>query len=362
MLMYERRQAEIILALVRRRWQVAKDMIRREPLDPASFAAQCAACDIHPWMHALLTEQGLNGIVGEETMALLAGMRTKVRLDNMVLLASAEQVLDLLLAAGIIPVALKGLDLLHRLYDRIDLRATDDIDLLIRAEDLDATLAILEQAGWRAPPEPARTHYIRSSHHLPLRSPGRVTVDLEIHWNLAQEERYQIDSAELFARTLPLQVGGRTLLRLEDHDLVAHLLVHHLSHYFDRRLKWMVDLQQITAQQDFSWERVASRLRSWGAVAASGISLVHMRKLIPELIPDAMLEALPVSIWRKALTWPLRSDHPLELFRNTSNRRVQLYLAAVMLEKPAKLPAWLLHRMRRDTRPSDNPLDPKETK
>jgi hypothetical protein len=361
MTMYERRQAETILALVRRRWRAAEELIRREPLDPASFAAQCKSCDIHPWMHALLTEEGRGGMVGEEAMARLSEMRTKVRLDNMALVASAEQVIDLLLGSGITPVALKGLDLLHRLYDRIDLRATDDIDLLIRAEDLDATLMILEQAGWRAPPEPARTHYIRSSHHLPLQSSGRVTVDLEIHWNLAQEERYRIDSAGLFARTVPLQVGGRTILRLEDHDLVAHLLVHHLSHYFDRRLKWMVDLQQISAQKGFDWERVASTVRSWGAVAASGISLTHMRKLMPELIPDAILEQLPVSSWRKALTWPLRSDHPLELFRNTGNRRVQLYLAAVMLEEPAKLPAWLLHRMRRDTRPSDNPLDPKET-
>jgi len=37
-----------------------------------------------------------------------------------------------------------------------------------------------------------------------------------------------------------------------------------------------------------------------------------------------------------------------------------LYLAAVMLEKPGRLPAWLLHRMWRDRRASDNPLDHKE--
>jgi hypothetical protein len=355
--MNERRQAEIILALVRRRWEVAADLIRRHPLEPESFVGQCVACDIHPWMHALLSDEGCGDLVGEMAMALLSELRAKVRLDNMALLARAEQALDLLLDAGITPVALKGLDLLHRLYDRFDQRTIDDVDLLIRADDLDVSLALLEKAGWQPPPEPARTHYIRSSHHLPLHSPGPVKVDFEIHWNLAQDERYNVNISELFARALPAQVGGRNLLRLEDHDLVAHLLIHHLSHYFDRRLKWMVDLQHISAQESFSWNRVAERVRSWGAVAASGISLVHMRKLIPDLIPDEILAALPVAAWRKALTWPLRSNHPLELFRNSGNRRVQLYLAAVMLENPGRLPAWLLHRKWRDQRPSDNPLD-----
>jgi hypothetical protein len=151
------------------------------------------------------------------------------------------------------------------------------------------------------------------------------------------------------------------VLRLEPHDLVAHLLIHHLSHYFDRRLKWMVDLQHIVAQKGFKWGAVADRVRSWDAVAASSVSLLHMRKLMPELIPDEILEALPLPAWRRALTWPLRSSHPLELFRNTGTRRIQLYLAAVMLERPTKLPAWLLHRLRRDRLPSDNPLDHEET-
>ena len=54
---------------------------------------------------------------------------------------------------------------------------------------------------------------------------------------------------------------------------------------------------------------------------------------------------------------PLESDHPLDLFRGTRNRRVQLYLAAVLLERPSLLPRWLVHRTRRDQRPSENPLD-----
>lgn len=350
-------QARILLEMVRQRWDEARELVLRHPVEPEPFVAQCIECDIHPWVDHLLNSEDRIDLVGERTAELLVQLRHKVRNDNMLLLARAEQALDLLAGEGVTPIVLKGLDLLHRLYERFDLRTIDDVDLLVREDQLGTALTALEGAGWQPPPEPQRTHYIRSSHHLPLRGPGPINVEFELHWNIAQEERYSIDGAGLIERALPLEIAGRKALRFEDHDLVAHILVHHLSHYFDRRLKWLVDLQHIVEQPGFSWERVVERVRQWGAVAASAISLVHMKKLMPDLIPERVIEMLPVAAWRHALTWPLRSAHPLELFRYTSRRRTQLYLAAVMLENPAMLPAWMWHRRIRDSRPGANPLD-----
>ncbi len=227
----------------------------------------------------------------------------------------------------------------------------------MRRAELKPALEALREAGWQPPPEPRLTHYVRSSHHLPLRSPGPIHVEFELHWNLAQQERYRIDADALFERAQPFEIAGRRVLRLDDHDVVAHLLLHHFSHYFDRRLKWLVDLRQIDAAARIDWDRVAERVRSWGGTAAAAISVRHLRKLAPRWIPRAASRALPVAAWRALLTAPLRSGHPLELFRGTRQRRVQLYLAAVMLENPSRLPAWLRHRALRDRRASDHPLD-----
>ncbi len=163
---------------------------------------------------------------------------------------------------------------------------------------------------------------------------------------------------ESIERSRPLSIAGREIRRLEDHDLVGHLLVHHFSHYFDRRLKWLVDLGHVASQPGFRWEEVARRIESWRAGAACRVSLVHLHKLWPELIGQRPLDLMPVAPWRSLVTWPLRSSHPLELFRGTRNRRVQLFLAAVMLEGPLSLPGWWLHRRVRDDRRSENPLDP----
>jgi len=355
--MQESHISDLVLSVVRRRWEDAERRVARRRPDPAIFVAQCRECDVHAWVHHLLTSEGRTELVGETAVASLGELRSKVRYDTMLLFGRAEQALDLLAGAGVTPVALKGLDFLHRIYPEPDLRATDDVDLLIRRDDLAPSLEVLRGAGWQLPSEAKTTHYVRSSHHLPLRSPGPIHVEFELHWNLAQSERYAIDADALFERAMPLEVAGRQLLRLDDNDVVAHLLIHHFSHYFDRRLKWLVDLQGIDRLRPIDWETVAARVDEWGGSAASGLSLAHLHKLSPDLIPRRALEALPVAAWRRALVRPLRSNHPLELFRGTRNRKVQLYLAAVMLDDPARLPGWLRHRARRDQLPSDNPLD-----
>lgn len=350
-------QARLLLAILRRSWDEAAALAAREPADPHTFPALCRACDIHPWIHALLTEHERVALVGGGIIEDLRAMRNKVRRDNLLVLARAEQALDCLLSAGVRPVALKGADLLNRIYTSFDRRTIDDIDLLLHAEELPAAVAALEKAGWRAPPEPKRSAYVRSSHHMPIESPGPLPVILEIHWNLVQEDRFRVDVSGLLERARPLEVGDRTVRRLEDHDLVAHLLVHHFTHYFDWRLKWLVDMECLVGLPGFDWDRVASLVRNWNAATAVGFSLIHLARLFPGLIPRRILERLRVATWRRLLTLPLHSSHPLDLFRSTRNRRVQLYLAAVMLERPWSLPGWMIHRATREGRRSEHPLD-----
>jgi hypothetical protein len=355
--MIEHHPTRVLLALMRRRWDEAQELTRQQPIDAKEFVQLCVKSDVHPTVHALLVAHKHAALLGDEAPTRLAQLRAKVRQDNILLLARAEQALEILRRANVTPLALKGLDLLHRVYESFDERTIDDVDLLVAPGDLRRSVDALEEAGWQAPPEPQRTHYIRSSHHLPMRSPGPVPVEFEIHWNLVQEERFGVDPAAILARGVPLEVGGHPVTRMEDHDLVAHLLLHHFTHYFDRRLKWLEDLRRVVALPGFEWSNVMERIRSWNATVASGFAAAHLHKLDPEVVPAEVADELGLSAWRRALVWPLRSSHPLELFRGTQRRGVQLYLAAAMLERQFQLPAWLIHRTLRDRRPGSSPLE-----
>jgi hypothetical protein len=352
-----RHESRLLLAILREGWDEAESLVRARVPDPWTFVSVVRGADVHPQVHSILERSDRFDLVGDDARRRLFELRRKCGIDNLLLLALAERALDVLLGAGIVPVALKGLDVLHRLGVRFDERTLDDIDLLVEPGTVGAAIRALEDAGWKTPAEPERTHWIRSSHHIMLRSPGAVPVELELHWNLVQERRYRLDPADLFRRALPLDVAGRTVLRLEDHDQVANLLLHHLAHFFDRRLKWGLDLERLVAAPGYEWRIVAERLSDWGGSTAAGMALRHLLKVFPDTIPEEALRLLPVSGWRRALSLPLRSSHPLELFRATRRRPVQLLLAAVLLERPSELPGWLLHRATRDRSGDEGPLE-----
>lgn len=346
--MSDRHEARALLAILAGRWEDAAALQREAPVDPAVFLALCKQADVAATVHAALARTGRAALLGAGVADGLAEIRAKVRIDNLLLIARLEQALDLLIAAGIRPVALKGVDVLHRLYGGFDERSLDDVDLLVGRGERDAAIAALERAGFTGPGEPERTHWFRSSFELPLVSPGPVGVAFEIHWNLGQAKRYRIDPEALRSRAVPLDVAGRSILRLDEHDAVAHLLLHHVQHYFDRRLKWVLEIGMLAKAPGFSWPTVAERLTLWEGRAAAGLALAHVLKLFPEMLPPAAEEALPAARWRLAATMPLRATHPLDFYRGTRRRSVQLAIAAAALERPWDLPAYMSHRARRD--------------
>jgi len=346
----DRHEARVLLAVLGERWDAAATLQHGRAVDPTTFVALCNASDVAATVHAMMSRAGHSNLLGGDVTAELTRVRAKVRVDNLLLLARFEQALDLLLAAGVRPVALKGVDVLHRLYRSFDERSLDDVDLLVPGDQRDLAIATLEAAGFTGPAEPERTHWFRSSFELPLTSPGPVVVAFEVHWSLGQEMRYRIDPAALLARAVALDIGGRSILRLDEHDAVAHLLLHHVQHYFDRRLKWVIEVGLLARSPGFSWPRVAERLTAWGGRGAAGLALVHLRKLFPEMLAVAAYDALPAAAWRLLATLPLRATHPLDLYRGTRHRFVQLAIAAAALERPWDLPGYVRHRAVRDRR------------
>ena len=134
--MSDHHEARLLLAILREDWECASAIVGQAAPRPGVFVDLARACDVYPWVHAVLERAARSDLVGTEAWESLTRMRHKCRNDNLLLLAHTEQVLDLLLEAGIVPVALKGLDFLHRFYERFDERSMDDVDLLVLPEQL----------------------------------------------------------------------------------------------------------------------------------------------------------------------------------------------------------------------------------
>jgi len=340
----DRTEARLLLAVLRERWDEVDAICRRDRPDPERFLSTVHGCDVLPQVHAALDGAGRLSFLGDGPAARLTEARKKCRMDNLLLLARVERALDLLMAAGVVPVVLKGAAVLHQFSLEFDTRTLDDVDLLVPHGDFERSVEALRAAGWTDSSEIEPARWLGESFEKTLLSPGPVPVMFDLHTHIAQRPRYRAEIDTILARAVPLSVAGREALRLENHDQAAHLLLHHIQHYFDRRLKWALDFARITREADFRWERLGERLREWGGTAAGSMSLRHIRQLIPEAVPPEGLRAVPAASWRRLLAWPLRSSHPLDLFRGTRRRPAQLYLGAILVENPMELPVALVRR------------------
>ena len=339
--------ARLMLDLLREDWSSVESNRSLLENAPHRFVELVESCELTVWLHSRLDATGNSGILGDHVERAFSARRRRCARDNLLLLAQVERILGPLQKAGIRPVALKGLDTLHRFYDRFDQRTLDDVDLLIHRSELPRVLEVIEKAGFKPLPADRRAHYLATSHHLPTYSPGPQPILFEWHWNLVQDERYRVNPEDLIARAKPMQIGEHSLLRLENHDLAGHLLLHHLAHYFDKRLKWAIDLHYVSGEPGFDWQMVAQRIDSWGAHTTAAAAMAHLHKMVPDWIPEDAVRRFPMAAWRRALLRPLKSDHPLELFRETRQRRTQLLLAALLYERPTRLPAWIWKRWNR---------------
>ncbi len=80
-------------------------------------------------------------------------------------------------------------------------------------------------------------------------SPGPVGWSSSCTGTSDRNDGTGIDPADLLARALPLDVAGSARSCASTTTTpVANLLLHHLAHYFDRRLKWALDIRRIVSE------------------------------------------------------------------------------------------------------------------
>lgn len=133
---------------------------------------------------------------------------------------------------GIKVVVLKGAYLAEKLYGDIALRQFSDIDLLVKKEDGEKCIDILDQMGFK-PFGNSVYDIIREQigivHYLPMVLDG---VSIEIHINLhLRKKKYNIRVNEFIDSAIPTIISGVKIQALNTYDLLIHLCVHLDTHF-----------------------------------------------------------------------------------------------------------------------------------
>ena len=214
-------------------------MLRTMPLrSGASLLQGCLPLLLQELPADLLIER-----IGSERYEQLHACYREMCLLNLYYGLEQQQVFAAIAAANIPLMVLKGADIALTCYPQSDLRYFDDVDLMVRAEDLHATTAILERLGYQYHQE-YRFEAIsdQRSGFVYARRVAAGYVVFEVHTAPhANELGVTFDVADLWRRARPVTLHGVQVHAMGLEDLLLFLCWHYRSHFFERVI-WLYDV------------------------------------------------------------------------------------------------------------------------
>ncbi len=197
----------------------------------------------------------------------LKGLYLRHRRNNQVHAQVLLEIVDLLQAADIHPLVLKGLGLAYSLYPDPALRPISDLDLLFQRDEIRPALEALRAAGFSTPPlplddEPAPKELMVDS---PPRDGLRVHVELH-HYDPRQRDD---EFAGFTSPPQAIRVEDGTVLIPAPMDNLDYLTRHFTRHLFEARtdkplqLKWIADILSLVEQhaESIDWSQYKKLLQ-----------------------------------------------------------------------------------------------------
>jgi hypothetical protein len=244
--------------------------------------------------------------------------------------------------SGVAWIVVKGPVLAERYYARADLRAYNDVDLVVPATSFGRALAAVEAAGARLIDQ--NWPLLRELRVGELLLRLRHGTLLDLHWHLVNEapvrDGLRLPMAEMTERARRVQVGPLQLPTLGPTDTLLHLGLHGCLSGGDR-LVWLKDIDRAVATDPPCWEEVVGRAWRWGVGPAVARAVRVLGASVPEGVPEALAGGrawLALSGAADRLTPPERSLGNRSLSRAVS-RSSRRDLASSMAELARHLTA-----------------------
>lgn len=242
------------------------------------------------------------------------------------LIAEMFRVQDLLAAAKVETVVVKGPVLSARAYDDPSARQYADIDFLLRSDDIARASEAMAAAGF---------HPCIPSHAIRARkTPGQYMFRRKETSSLI--ELHTERTLRYFPRPLPIDdffqcitsisIDGRAMPALSLEDEFVLISVHGAKHFWER-LMWIADVAALVANcPQMDWRRVRKTAAAVGAERMVRIALLLAERTLSSSIPAEMkveVESDPACprIVKKIESWlPYAGEEPPALMQRAMFR------------------------------------------
>lgn len=171
---------------------------------------------------------------------------TLCELKRRVVTQSAETSLEILRAAAVPTLALKGLALGETVYPSPGQRTVSDLDILVPVKDLFRAMAALQAGGLRAARDaPERPADLRKNHAHVFSPARRHEPLLDLHWHVLASARRDDDDEPFWSQAAALRIGTAETRTLCPEDQLLHALVHGVRWTRMPHVRWVADVTMI---------------------------------------------------------------------------------------------------------------------
>lgn len=187
-------------------------------------------------------------------------------------------------AGGAEVLVLKGAWLAEAVYERPALRPMGDVDLLLRAADLDRARDLLLADGFRQRRLSPFESVVTGRHHLlPFSAGGAGAHKVELHFQLTPRHIGMLEPLGAWERSRPATVAGSPVRALCPEDLLTHVAVHAcLQHRLAGGLPALLDADALlrAAGGALDWEGLERRARAEGSAPSVALLLALAAELL----------------------------------------------------------------------------------
>jgi hypothetical protein len=252
-----------------------------EPLAEQAWAAVLAGARTHRvtgLLNAAISDGALPATQPQAQQAKAAHRSTLMRV--MALERELIAVVELLTADGIASRVLKGSAVAHLDYPDPSLRSYIDLDVLVRASDVDHAVAVLSAAGFnRTLAEPRPGFDRRFDKGMTLIPPAGYELDLHRTFVLGPWGRV-VDLDQLWDEGQEFRVGGCSVRALSRPNRFMHACYHAALGDWPLRLGSLRDVAEILRRVDRDGASVHRLAASWGAEAVVAAAVADSRRLL----------------------------------------------------------------------------------
>lgn len=202
-------------------------------------------------------------------------------------------------------IGLKGVYLSEWLYQDIGLRQFSDIDLLVKEEDGEKCLKLLESIGYKQHETGKLSEFVEAQFDI-VHYPPRILqgVSIEIHIKLHHKtQKYQVITSELWKNAIPTTLNGIEVQALNTNDLLIHLCLHLDAHFRKGKVQFTCFNDVVNLFEKYSktinWNEFSETCRLYMCEDIVFQYIVMVNKYMNATVPSDIIQKYSVLLTKK---------------------------------------------------------------